>query len=344
MADPLSTVAEQFVPTPASRSFFDPTEAGDIISRYATTNRVQAAARDELKDAIALERLDQSRQIWDRETLEYQDQQDFKANRGNLLESLASLDPEAEDYETQVSGFLATAPQVAAGDDAVQALLKVKQDRFGNIQRQRLQQADDLRREREAERRVGTQVQRTLAAQGFDPSPFIKQDTGDFDIDGALQAMAKRTEAKDVDSLRRKALEDREKEDAGYFAKDRPILDVVEEGSLPKAQALLEERITGNPFGPLPDELREKLSTDTEEAFISRVTSPIREKVKDPERITDVEKGAINTAEAVARSIYSANRGVEVLKRRTLPTAAPTTPAKSNPWLDNALRKVRGNE
>lgn len=347
MADPLFAAAETFAPAPAGRNLFDPTQAGDIISYYANARRGEDAARQRLQDAAAMDRVEKDRTLWDRQTIQFQEEDDFKRQRGELLEALAGLDPAAEDYETQMSGFLQTMPDIAGKDDAVQALIKVKEGRYQDLLRLRQQEQLDQRRQREADARAANTVRRSMSAAGIDTTPFVDSATGNFDIDGALAAYARREANADIAKQREKEELERSRADARVFSKDPYTLDVVRAGDLPAAEELFQGRLKNSTLGSLPDDITGKVFEDTEDAFVTRVQDFAVKRAEEAAKASrdifdeDAAKAARNAAEGPAKAIYSAARGVSMLRRQN-PTIAPAEAPKkpSSLYLDNLFRSV----
>jgi hypothetical protein len=135
-------------PTPGE-NLFDDTRSASIAARYAAARQTadsseELAATQRQAEADAQRKVAQERAdtLWNRKAMELQEEDDFKAQRGDFLHSFAtSLDPESDDFETKLSEFVANAPEGLLKDDAFQAMLSSK----GRIFQRR--QQDQLRDE-----------------------------------------------------------------------------------------------------------------------------------------------------------------------------------------------------
>lgn len=152
--DPLTYAAEQLAPARATTNFFDPAPGQNVISRYANSGIALSGATDALdfqtKQAAAqreMARAQRDALLADREDVEYAERQDFKAQRGEFLDQLATIDPTADDFDEQSSALLSSLPAGALEDDAVKALLSHKS-----------RIADSIRTEREMEARRQDQL------------------------------------------------------------------------------------------------------------------------------------------------------------------------------------------
>lgn len=342
MADPLTSAATSMVPSRSERSLFDYANAGDINRRYALSQQSVAAARQRLDDQIAVDKATRERERWDRDTVDYNERENFKQVRGELLESLAGLDPDADDFESQVSGFLAASPQVAMEDDAVQALLNVKQNRY--TERVRLRQEDNRLKQQEeaANRRATQQVRMALASEGFDPTPFDTED-GNFDAIGAFRALAQGKDQKALAKARQDQVEATEKADADYFERDPEVLDLVKAGAITDAEGLLRNRFENSPV-KLPEELLDTIFTDTEAAFVARAQKPITDKPLERNEDNRSRQPLLDAYANAARSVYSAARGVRTLQRRGASKAAPAEDSavdKVNPYLESLRLRMQ---
>lgn len=208
MPTALDQAAERLAPTRAATNYFGSNAGQSVISRYANSGRRLA---DSELAAEAGNRLLQSRenrltmrrnqQVFDRDEQEFQEKQDFKVQRGGFLEKIAAIDPNAEDFDDQVSELYRTLPRSAMDDDAVTDLLAFKKA-----------QATDLRNERQAAARREEQLADRMSVMRMryenDPrlsvlSPgerarFVAED-GEFDFVGAGQLAYEKTRANKKD-------------------------------------------------------------------------------------------------------------------------------------------------
>lgn len=212
MATAFETAAEQVAPSRASTNFFDPAAGQSVISRYANAGRevADAGLAAEASDRLLRSREDRllrqrQRVEWDRDDQEYKEKQEFKAQRGQFLEAIGSLDPEAEDFETQLSDLYKTLPPAAVQDDAVSAMVAWKQ----KVYQDRLNERDMAARGEDAfNRRVEMENRKAKTKtllSGLAPEEIDKlRDpvTGEVDMDQAIYlAGQKSRENKKADQL-----------------------------------------------------------------------------------------------------------------------------------------------
>jgi len=211
MATPLATMAERIAPTRATTDYFNPAAGQSVMSRYANAGR---RLEDSALAADAGSRLLQSRgdrlalrgrQIaLDRDEEEYREKQDFKVNRGRFLEQIASINPEAEDFDDQISRLYTGLPAGAMDDDAVTDLLAAKRATAADVRNERQMQA---RRDEEFQNRLALLKERynrdpRLAALTPEERDRFFTPDGEFDSVGAAQlAYQKARQDKKADTL-----------------------------------------------------------------------------------------------------------------------------------------------
>lgn len=351
MADPLATTAQTMVPPTVGRSLLDPNQSGDILRRYQIARNEEAAATDRLQQAALADRVQRDRETWDRDTKDYEEAQAFKQTRGQVLESIAGLDPDSDDYDTMVSDFLASAPEVAVKDDAVQALLSVKQRRRDENLRLKQEDIRDKRIREENDNRWSNTIRESLINQGIDPGRY-ERTPGVFDGTSAIKDLAAAVKSKTTNEKLDKLLKERDEDDAKLFEKDQETLDYIRTGNLGAARELLKNRIEGSPV-KLDAALMENVFTDTEDAFVARAQKPINDIpfTRGGSGIAGVElkdrEPLLRSFADAARAAYSAARGVRRLERRggsgiggAPSSPAPEKPKPVNAYLETLRQKV----
>jgi hypothetical protein len=200
MPDALQQAAQQLAPPPARTNFFDPAAGQTVISRYANVKRAGEGlealgkATTGLADAqlrmedqqLQREAAMRNKTIFDRESQTYQEQQDFKTERGNFLSQIGGLDPMSPDFQTSVAELISGVPEVAMRDDAVQAILAAKNRAWENAQREK--EREDYRRQviEERDKDYEDRVMVGAAQAGLKPEDLakFKKADGRYDIFG----------------------------------------------------------------------------------------------------------------------------------------------------------------
>lgn len=146
MPDPLSSLAEEFVPS--RTSYFDPAASQGVISRYANARRSRAASQDLAASAESLARAQRDRELQDRERImrsredeEYEAQKTAELERGRFILELGNIDRTAEDYNGQITKFYSSLPPELQDDATIRSVVAAMNA-----------EADDIRRTRESER------------------------------------------------------------------------------------------------------------------------------------------------------------------------------------------------
>ena len=215
MPPTLESVAEEISPSSARTNYFDVAGGDDVIARYGNARRGVESSEFAANAATRLTRSREDRLMgerrridWDREDQEHAEKQDFKAQRGQFLETISMIDPEADDFEEQISTIYKTLPPGARDDDAVGALIswkqKVYQDRLNEKDMQaRREDAFNDRRALMMERYANDPRLASLTPD--DRKQFISPD-GSFDHVGAAQLAYQRSRGdKQEDSKERTA-------------------------------------------------------------------------------------------------------------------------------------------
>lgn len=139
-ADALTAATEELAPARATTNFFDPTQGQNVIARYKNARIAAEGAKAAYEGANAIgeaqSRLERSRidraaarrsaLQFDRDEEEYAEKSDYKAQRGQFLDTVSSIDPTADDYDEQISSFLKDLPMGVRDDDALQAIITHK--------------------------------------------------------------------------------------------------------------------------------------------------------------------------------------------------------------------------
>ncbi len=201
MPSTLETAAESLAPTAARTNYFDQADSQSVIARYGNS-KIGAESSAALADAssrLARSREDRllmgRRQVeWDRDNAEYQEKQDWKAQRGDFLKQMAALNPEADDYLQTRTALYQQLPPNVRDDDAVTAIMAANDRAYDN----KVREADmQLRRDEQQ----ADALERMKFRYSNDPrlavlSPeernsFVAPD-GDFDFVGAAQLAAEK--------------------------------------------------------------------------------------------------------------------------------------------------------
>lgn len=152
MADPLTALVDR--EAPPRTNFFDPAAGQSILARYANARIARSGAADlaEASDRLVQgrlqvreieaenARLEREKLLQDREDAEYQERKAAEESRTEFLAALDEIDHEAEDFDTQVVGFMRQLPPSLTEDPAVKTVLTLKS-----------RMADDFRQRRDAE-------------------------------------------------------------------------------------------------------------------------------------------------------------------------------------------------
>ena len=212
--DALTAATEELAPARATTNFFDPTQGRDVISRYAGA-RIAAEGTAALSDATS--RLERSRldraearrraMLFDRDERDYAEKSDYKAQRGQFLDSVSSIDPNADDYDEQISSVLRDLPMEVREDDALQALLAHKNriaDSVRTEKEMQLRREEQLNDRKELLKMRYENDDRLAVLSPEERSAFTDPETGEFDSVGAAQLAYqkarsdKKTDSKEV--------------------------------------------------------------------------------------------------------------------------------------------------
>ena len=130
MADPLTTVADEFAPAPLN--VFDKKYAESVISRHGNATRgakssdvlAQSAARSFDAEA-ARRREERDALLATRDDIEYAEKKDAEAMRGDIIADMyETLSPTEEGFDQRVTEFLSQAPPAISKDPVFNEVLK----------------------------------------------------------------------------------------------------------------------------------------------------------------------------------------------------------------------------
>jgi hypothetical protein len=211
MPTTLDKAAEQIAPTRATTDYFNPAAGQSVMSRYANAGRrvadseLAAEAGSRLL-ASRTDRLTRKREQvqFDRDEEDYREKQDFKVQRGDFLRQIASISPEAEDFEDQIAQLYTTLPEAALKDDAVVDMLHSARASATDLRNERQAQA---RRDEEQANRVALIKERYARDPRLNSlSPEEREQfygpDGEFDSVGAAQlAYQKARQDKKTDAV-----------------------------------------------------------------------------------------------------------------------------------------------
>lgn len=152
MADQLTALVDREVPAPTS--YFDPAAGQSILSRYSNARMSREPAEDLARSASRLtqgrlqardvaaedRRLEREKLLQDREDAEYEEKKAADASRMEFLADLDQIDPNSDDFDDQVVGFMKQLPPSLTEDPGVKTILSLK-----------ARMADDARQRRDAE-------------------------------------------------------------------------------------------------------------------------------------------------------------------------------------------------
>lgn len=225
MSSAFEATAERIAPSRPTTNYFDQAAGQDVIARYANSGRVledsgraAEAANRLLATGNLIDRSRRDRILFDREDEEYNDKKAFKQQRGEFLESIAAIDPEADDFEAQISNLYKSLPQSALDDDAVVDLLSFKRKRADDLLNERQMQTrrqETLDDRKEFLRYKAQNDPRLNVLSPEERTRFMTPD-GDFDFVGAGQFA--------YEKLRGQKKED-QKEIIDYRVEKRPDTD-----------------------------------------------------------------------------------------------------------------------
>jgi hypothetical protein len=239
MPDALQQAAQQLAPPPARTNFFDPAAGQTVISRYANVKRAGEGlealgkATTGLADAqlrmedqqLQREAAMRNKTIFDRESQTYQEQQDFKTERGNFLSQIGGLDPMSPDFQASVAELISGVPEVAMRDDAVQAILAAKNRAWESAQREK--EREDYRRQVLEERNRDSEQRQAvrLASLGLKPEEFVFDPSGELDVVmSTAKAIEKRGSVKSAEERAKDAAEEAKNTPEKLKAAAEPLL------------------------------------------------------------------------------------------------------------------------
>jgi hypothetical protein len=190
--DALTYNANLLAPAAPSTNFFDPTATQSVLARYANTRIAnegsQAVAQAASRLAASrMQRIEDARKqkLWDREEQAWNEKQDAKAQRGQFLEAFGRIDPNAEDYESQMDELRKTMPPELFKDDAILDMKAAKDRIFYTNMQRRERDLDQKDREAEWKRRNIEAMQNRAAEMGAPKEVY----EGSFDEDGVFNPM-----------------------------------------------------------------------------------------------------------------------------------------------------------
>lgn len=250
MPSALEAAAERLAPAKAKTSYFDPAAGQSVISRYANAGREAAdsqvaaeAATNLLRTRSALEDRRRDRVMLSREDEEYADKKAFRAERGGFLESIAAIDPAADDFEDQISGLYKTLPPGALQDDAVVDMLEYKRKRADDLLNERQMQ---IRREEALADRITLMNERyandprLAVLSPEERNGFVAAD-GQFDHVGAAQLAYEKARQQKINDqeevARRKAQIKLEADDKDLTEQDRKLKSTIRQHILGDEEA-----------------------------------------------------------------------------------------------------------
>ena len=138
MADPLTALVDREAPAPTN--FFDPAAGQSILSRYSNARMAREPAEDLARSASRLtqgrlqardvaaedRRLEREKLLMDREDAEFEEKKAADASRMDFLATLDQIDPDSEDFDDQVVGFMKQLPPSLTEDPGVKTILTLK--------------------------------------------------------------------------------------------------------------------------------------------------------------------------------------------------------------------------
>ena len=139
MADPLSTIAEEFAPAPTN--YFDKGQAQTLISRYGNANRSAASSKRLADAAVQSHQLDRSMAdeqrradkeardvlLQSREDIEYGERKSADETRSGFLKSfMENIDPKDPEYNSKLVGFMAELPSSIQKDQTFVDIVKIR--------------------------------------------------------------------------------------------------------------------------------------------------------------------------------------------------------------------------
>ena len=192
MADPLTAIVEREAPSPTN--FFDPAAGQSLLSRYSNARMAREPAEDLARSAgrltqgrlqardVAAEdrRLEREKLLMDREDAEFEEKKLADASRMDFLADLDQIDPNSEDFDDQVVGFLHQLPPSLSEDPGVKTILSLK-----------ARMADDVRQRRDAEaQKTLTRENQIAVVEGLAAGDVIATAGVSFLSDGQAKTMA----------------------------------------------------------------------------------------------------------------------------------------------------------
>lgn len=188
MADPLTALVDREAPAPTK--FFDPAAGQSILSRYSNARLSQRSSgaladaaervtqgRLQARDVAAEDRrLERERLLQDREDAEFEEKKAADASRMDFLATLDQIDPESDDFDDQVVGFLHQLPPALSEDPGVKTILSLK-----------ARMADDSRQRRDAEASKKQTFENQLAMARERAKLQMSYDVTDEDVKAATR-------------------------------------------------------------------------------------------------------------------------------------------------------------
>lgn len=357
MPTALDQAAERIAPSKASTNFFDPAPGQSVISRYANAGRrledstLAAEAEGRLanfrQDRLTMRR---NQQTFDRDEQEFQEKQAFKVERGGFLEKIASIDPEADDFDQQISDLYKSLPSAAMQDDAVTDMLAYKRKTADDIRNERqmvTRREESLEDRKELMRLRFANDQRLAVLSPEERSRFVTPD-GDFDSVGAAQLAYEKARANKKDdqlevaaTKRAWKIEDAAEKDLSAaerelktLAKEHATGDTV---AFPSQVEALRQTLTKNGKPPKDTDLKKAPGYEAarrydSNKFVSELESA--RNMAEEEYVAAGGSGLDDTAKAKRRTLWqAAQAGAE---------AAPAAPAAVPARAQEVTKVLRG--
>lgn len=188
MADPLTALVEREAPAPTN--FFDPAAGQSILSRYSNARMGREPAEDLARSAGRLtqgrlqareleaedRRLEREKLLQDREDAEFEEKKLADASRMDFLATLDQIDPESDDFDDQVVGFMKQLPPSLSEDPGVKTILSLK-----------ARMADDVRQRRDAEKQKNLTRENQIAVLRERAKLGMAADVTDEDVAAATR-------------------------------------------------------------------------------------------------------------------------------------------------------------
>jgi hypothetical protein len=203
MADPLTTVADEFAPAPLN--IFDPKLAESVISRHGNALRgaqssemLAKATKDSYDMEAAKRREDRDALLATREEKDFAEKQEADSKRSDLLSEIyETLRPNDEGFDERSTAFLSKAPPSILKDPTFNEVLKSLAKRADTAEEERRKVRETETRQKNANALIGERAKYSDTFRYL--TPEVLKDIP-RDADGNLDMLVAGMRAKELEN------------------------------------------------------------------------------------------------------------------------------------------------